>query len=444
MNDFSKYFRREIEDNIKVWLNEGYVVAIIGARQTGKTTLLKNLQEKEKALSFYYLFDDPILREKVSSDFYFLKKDIEGKLGGSLEDYPGKIALFLDEVQKVPAVFEFIKILADNYKEKFKVLISGSSSLEIQKKGGESLAGRIQYVYLFPLSLGEILKAKVSNFSGSVIKSVVEGDLNLDELKRLQAPLYGYQQHLEVILEKILVWGSLPFIWQKQEPFEKRDYLRSVVNTYLEKDIRGAGLVRELDAFLNLLEVFAFQVGGLLNLAKLSQAVQVSVNTLKNHQSILKNTFVLNQLTPFVKHPAARFVKSPKIYFYDVGVANFLAGRESYKNVLDSKASGGVFENVIIKSFEYFSLNQSRLVRTFFFRDYQGREIDLVISKGEMVIPVEITQASKISSGKISSLSHFISTYTQVEKGIIIYTGELKKIEIKKRPVFCLPWWLWW
>lgn len=444
MSNFNEYFRRAVEDSIRTWVGEGYIVAVIGARQTGKTTLLKKLQEEEKLPSFYYLFDDPILRQKVSLDFYFLQKEIERKLGVSLEKYPGKIALFLDEVQKVPSLFEFLKILVENQREKFKIIISGSSSLEIQQKGAESLAGRLQYVYLFPLSIGEILKKRIGSFSGSVIATLIENRLNLDYLKKFQAPLYEHQRDFQIILEKILVSGSLPFIWGKRKPGKERDYLRSVINTYLEKDIRGAGLVRELDAFLNLLEVLAFQVGGLVNLSKLSQAVQLSTNTLRSHQSILKNTFVLNQLSPFIRKPAARFVKSPKLYFYDVGVANFLAGRETYKNILDSKASGGIFENVIIKSFEYFSLNQSRLLRIFFFRDYQGREIDLIITRGERLIPIEITNSKDVSSEKITSFSYFFSLYPQAKQGVIIYDGELKEIKIDRYSIFCLPWWLWW
>lgn len=444
MNDFNGYFKREVESQIGDWVDDGYIVAIVGARQTGKTTLLKKLQKEEKTTSFYYLFDDPILRQKVASDFYFLQKDIEGRLGTPLEKYPGRISLFLDEVQKVPSIFEFLKILVETQKEKFRIVISGSSSLEIQKKGAESLAGRLQYVYLFPLSIGEILKKEVGQFSGSVTKCLVEENLSFASLRKLQAPLYEHQRRFEVILEKILVSGCLPSIWQRQQVDKERDYLRGVIDTYLEKDVRGAGLVRELDAFLNLLEVLAFQIGGLVNLSKLSQAVQVSVNTLRNHQSILKNTFVLNQLSPFIRRPAARFVKSSKIYFYDVGVANFLAGRETYKNVLDSKASGGIFENVIVKNFEYFSLNQSRLLRTFFFRDYQGREVDLIITRGEMVIPIEITNSKNIPPEKIANLSHFFSLHPQVKQGLIIYNGELQEKKIDRRPVFCLPWWLWW
>lgn len=444
MKKITKYFRREIEEKVEKWLDHGYIVAIVGARQVGKTTLLKKIEEEEKNPCFYYLLDDPLLRQKINSDFYFLQKDIEARLGVSLEKFTGKICLLIDEAQKAPSIFEYLKILVDTHKEKVKIVISGSSSLEIQKKGAESLAGRLQYAYLFPLSIGEILRNEVVGFSGSFFESLLAGQLEINKLKKLQAPLYPHQRELTSLLERALTEGMLPFIWQKRQKIAKKEYLRSVVNTYLEKDIRAAGLVREFEAYFTFLETLAFQIGGMLNLSKLSQATQVSVNTLKNHRSILENTFVINKLPPFVRKPVAKLVKSAKVYFYDVGVANFLAGRESYKNVFDSKASGGIFENVILKSFEYFASNEPRLIRTYFFRDYQGREIDLVITSGEEIIPVEITNSSSVPPRKLANFEYFFSCYPSCQQGLVVYNGELDKLKISNRPVFFLPWWLWW
>lgn len=324
--------------------------------------------------------------------------------------------------------------------------------MEIQKKSAESLAGRLQYGYLFPLSIGEVLKNEIVPFSDCLLRSnklclfesLLSDQLNSELLKKYQAPLYPYQKELAGILEKILTDGLLPFIWQKKGEADKNEYLRSVVTTYLEKDIRAAGLVKEFDAYFSFLETLAFQIGGMLNLTKLSQATQVSVNTLKNHRSILEHTFIINKLPPFTRKPISKLVKSAKVYFYDVGVANFLAGRETYKNVLDSKVSGGIFENVIIKSFESFVLNQPRLTKTYFFRDYQEREVDLVITMGEKIIPVEITNSPTVPSRKLSNLEYFFSRYPASQYGLVVYNGELRETKVAGRPLFFLPWWMWW
>ncbi len=315
--------------------------------------------------------------------------------------------------------------------------------MEIQKKTSESLAGRAQYVYLFPLSIGEVLREKFLLAKISLFASLFDRKPPLQLLRQQQALLYPHLSELENLLSEILVFGLLPGVWQKKSE-EKMGYLRSIVSLYLEKDIRLTGLVKELDNFQNLLEILSFQVGGMLNLSNLSTQVQTSVNTLKNYRSILKNTFVLNTLSPYIASVPKRLVKNTKVYFYDVGVANFLAGREKVANILDSKASGGIFENIILKSYEAFSQNETIPTRTYFWRNYQDREVDLILKKEDKVIPIEITNSANIFSKKIVNLNSFLEETPNADFGLVVYNGELKKITAKTKQIICLPWWLWW
>ncbi len=443
MIDINRYFPRNAENNLKIWLEQNYIVAVLGARQTGKTTMIKEFIKRKSSASFYYNFDDVILRNKVASDFYFLKNDLEARLGITLDKLNHEIFLIIDEAQKEPSVFELLKIFKDSFSPFLKIIISGSASLEIQKKSSESLAGRAQYVYLLPLSVGEILKEKYKLTLPSLFASLFSKNLQLDFFQKRQALLYPYSSELENLLKQILVYGLLPGVWQKKTE-EKMGYIRSIVSLFLEKDIRTSGQVRELDNFQNLLEILSYQVGGILNLTNLSTQVQTSVNTLKNYRSILKNTFVLNTLPPFIASPQKRFVKNNKVYFYDVGVANFLAGREKIMNVLDSKASGGIFENIILSSFESFSKNETIPIRTYFWRNYQEQEIDLILKKDEKIIPIEITNSPQVNSKKINNLKSFLRENKQADFGMVVYNGELKLFELEHKPVFCLPWWLWW
>jgi predicted AAA+ superfamily ATPase len=443
MNEILRFFPRDAEAKIEKWLNENYLVAILGARQTGKTTLLQKIAQGQGSACFYYTFDDVLLRGKVATDFYFLKKDLEAKIGTTLEKLDTEIFLLIDEAQKEASVFDFLKILHDQFSAKIKIVISGSTSLEIQKKTSESLAGRAQYVYLHPLSLGEILKERFSLSAPSLFPLLGKEKLSLEMLRSRQALLYHHGQELATLLKEILVFGLLPGTWQRK-PEERMAYLRSVVSLYLERDIRALGKVGDLENFQALLEILSFQVGGVLNLTNLSLQTQISTNTLRNYRSVLKNTFVLNFLFPYIFSPQKRLVKNPKVYFYDIGVANFLAGREKYENVLDSKASGGIFENLLVKSFEAFAQNETLPIRSFFWRDYQGREIDLILKKEEKAVPVEITNSENLTREKTANLGYFLAQEKGANFGLIIYTGELKGIELASKPVFCLPWWLWW
>ncbi|MDP2860676.1 MAG: AAA family ATPase [bacterium] len=442
MNDINEYFEREAEIKVKKWLASGYITALIGPRQVGKTTLIQKTAKELKIQTFYYNFDDVLLRGKVARDFYFLQKDIEARLGKSLDKInKEKILLIIDEAQKGPSVFDYIKILHEKYGAKVKIAISGSSSLELQKKSAESLAGRCQYVYLYALSISEILKAKFGIKSKtSLFNNLFNPDFSL--LKKEYARFYPQNMELYESLKEILVFGLLPGVWSKPKD-ERFDYLRSIVSLYLDKDIRAAGLVKELENFQHLLEILSFQVGSAWNLSNLSTQIQTSVNTLRAHRSILNNTFVLNFVYPYVRSPQKSVVKSPKCYFYDIGVANYLAGRERIENVFDSKSSGGIFENIIIKSFEAWNSNETMACKTYFWRNYEDREIDFLVEKAGKIVPVEITLSRDVVHKKVSNLECFMKE-KKCDFGFIVYTGELKAIKLKNaKTILCVPWYLW-
>jgi len=227
------------------------------------------------------------------------------------------------------------------------------------------------------------IENKVENKLGiksktSLFDTIFDSDIHL--LQRENAQFYPENMNLYELLQEILVFGLLPGVWTKPKN-ERFDYVRSIVSLYLDKDIRAAGLVKELENFQHLLEILSYQVGSAWNLSHLSTQIQISVNTLRAHRSILKNTFVLNFVYPYSKSPQKGVVKSPKCYFYDIGVANYLAGRERIENIFDSKSSGGIFENIIIKSFEAWNSNQTIACKTYFWRNYEDREIDYLIEK---------------------------------------------------------------
>lgn len=448
-----KYIKRSLENPILNTLEQGYVTAILGARQTGKTTLMNKLKEVlilaglPSGHIFSFNFDDVVLRTRVQQDFYFILGSIEKSLGQSLKSFDRPLALLIDEAQKAPDVFELVKILHDNFRAKIKIILSGSASLDIQKKAAETLTGRVQHFHLYPLSLGEILQDELGvDLEKGLFQALLEDQtFGLNDLKSFQAKIltsWEKERELKELGQRILVDGGLPAVWQN--PSLKESVYKSFTQTYLEKDIRSLKEIGSLEDFSQLLQVLSFEVGSLLNLSNLSQAVGISLNTLKKYHSLLLASFVLNKLPPFLKKARSGFVKSVKHYFFDVGIANYLAGRATYQNILDSKVQGGLWENVLIKSFESFALNQTRFIRLFFFRDYQGREVDLVVNFGQKVIPVEFTNSSYVSPQKISNLTHFFSLFKEANLGLVVYQGELKELTIGKQQVFLVPWWLWW
>jgi len=429
-------------------VNAGFMVAILGARQVGKTTLLNRVEElliaREVSPShiFFFSFDDPILRSRVSSNFYFIKNQIEDSLGKELRKQKSPIFLFFDEAQKVPTLFELLKIFYDIYKDKIRIIISGSASLEIQKKVVETLAGRVSYLFLYPLSIREIIEDKIGKFLGVPLWEDWKG-LTIENLKMRQTILFRQRDSLETLLRRILLEGTMPGVFIRETKEGRNLAMQSFVSTYLDKDIRSLREIGKLDDFSRLLRLLSFEIGGILNLSSLSKEMGISINTLKKYLSVLNNTFVVNSLLPYFKRERKKLVKSKKIYFFDVGVANFLAKREFFEHLVGSKVLGPLFENIILKSFETFNKKRSFPYDIYFSRDYEGHEIDLLIERSSERLGVEITYHDEITSEKKRNFEYFFKDFPGA-KGILVYRGELKEMTIEGGKVICLPWWLWW
>jgi len=439
MEEIDGYIPRQQEEKVQYWLKQGYITAILGARQTGKTTLIKKLRSQVKQKSFYYLLDDAMLRGQIQNDFYYLQKDIETKLHTTIGKIQEEIYVFIDEAQKAPEIFELLKIWHDEIGNRIKIIISGSSSLEIQKKSAESLAGRVQYIYLSPLTLGELLPFKLQLPTVRVIPDLQKIDLTA--IAELYAPYYKNRHETELFFKEMLVFGFLPAIW-KNDKLDKFGHLRSVVNTYLEKDIRSLGLVRELGNFQKLLSILGIQTGQIINYENLSRQTQINVKTIKAYFAILESTFSLELLLPDTS-PLDQMVKSPKAYLYDLGIANFLAKRTSIDNVLDSKSSGGIFESAILNTLLSFMKNETVPSRVYYWRDYAGHEIDFILRFGEEIIPIEVTLDSGIEKKKWQNLKYFLEKNQSVKRVFMIYQGAPQEKKIGNTRVFCLPWYLW-
>jgi len=447
------YIKRQAEELILARLEAGFIVGLLGARQTGKTTLMKRLSSyfQNKGIPdkhiFFFNLDDVLLRNEISADFYFIRNAIEQKLGNNLNRLSSPIILLVDEAQKAPDIFELVKIIHDNFGEKVKIILSGSASLEIQKKSAESLAGRISYVYLFPLSLGEILKDKffLTEKNGLLAK-LAEGTINFDFLKNLQRTMeddFNRRREFGLLFRTVILGGSLPAVWRKPE--EKELIIKSLVETYLDKDIRSIKDVGSVEDFGRLVITLAYETGKLLNIASLSRDLGMAVNTVKKYLSILNASFVLNKLPPLFSRSRKRFVKSQKVYFFDVGLVNFLTKRLFWEN-LKGEAAGFLFENLVVKSLEADNKNKPLPFNCSFWRDYQDHEVDLVIEKGEKEkIPVEITTSKILDKEKIRNLAYFFREFDgKANFGLVIYQGELKQIKVGRNKIFLVPWWLWW
>ncbi len=392
-----KLYKRKLVDKIIRHINSEGTIVIYGARQVGKTSLLEYLIKNNiKENVFYFDLEMRDLLELCEGGFenvyqYLLQKGADDKK---------KIYLIIDEVQYLKNPANFIKIATDHYKN-IKLIVSGSSTFEIKKKFKESLAGRTINFELYPLDFEEFLefKEKKYNFLKENNKIINDG--------------------LVILAEEYIKFGGYPKIVLEKSEEKKKIYLFQLIDTYVRKDIRDIGNIRDIDSFNKLLEILASQSGNLLNISELSNTLKINKETVSEYIALLENTFIIKRISPFHKNLRSELSKNPKIFFLDTGMMHLLWLKDFPKTIM-----GNSFE-----TFVFLELMKSGK-KINFWRTTNKQEVDFIISN-KIIYAIEVKYNFKEET---SALSFFKKEYKS--KGYIIglkgektgkYTWELLK-----------------
>jgi predicted AAA+ superfamily ATPase len=348
------------------------VVTIVGPRQSGKTTLARACFPDKP----YTSLENPDVRA-------FAQEDPRGFLA----QYPDG-AIF-DEFQRVPDLLSYLQGIVDEDPRVGRFILTGSQHFLMMRDVSQSLAGRTALLTLLPLSLEEL---------GEPVGTV-------DEL------LYS---------------GFYPRIHaQKQEPFSAH---RNYFMTYVERDVRSLQQVHDLPTFETFVRMCAGRVGQLLNLTALGNAVGISATTARDWLHLLETSFIAFRLQPYHANFGKRLIKTPKLYFYDVGLAAYLCGIEAPQHLTRHPLRGAFFENMVIVDLLKNRLNGGRDGRLLFYRDSNGREIDLLYPLGPSYLPIEIKSSQTIHTKWFQQLEATAGSIPSAEaKGLILYAGEAEQ-----------------
>ncbi len=360
---------REIQQHL-IRLSRQYpVIAVTGPRQAGKTTLVKMAFPKLP----YFNLEDPDVREVAELDpRAFLEKISHGAI--------------IDEFQRVPTLVSYLQGFVDENKNR-KIILTGSQQLEVLNKVSQSLAGRTAIVKLLPFSMAEA-----------------------DTLKpNLKSADYLYN-------------GFYPRIYSnKLNPTEA---YRNYFETYIERDLRQLIHVKDLRQFRKFVKLCAGRVGQIFVANNLANEVGVSLPTINSWLSILESSFIVFLLEPFHSNIGKRLTKSPKLYFYDVGLASYLLGIENARQIERDPLWGSLNENMVICELIKKRHNQGKDPHLFFYRDSNMNEVDVVFQNGRSLIPVEIKAAQTFHKDFIKNLYYFAKLFpTQSKKGFLVYSG---------------------
>jgi len=379
-----EYIKRAIEDVIEHSAQTFKCTLITGARQTGKSTLVKHLFADVKQVSF----DDPFVEEQAKTN---------PEMFMSLNEPP----VFFDEIQYVPSLFRYIKQASDNNESKGLFYLSGSQPFKLMELASDSLAGRVAIIELPPLSLREILK---SNFSKPFLPTMeYVQERNKDAVKPDN-------------IWKIIHRGGYP---EMQDPdMDWAMYFSSYVKTYLERDVRELASVQDLDAFRRFMIACAARTGQMLNYSNIADEVGKDANTIKNWVSILEASGIIYILEPYANSALKRAIKTPKMYFRDTGLAAYLTRWLTPETLALGAMSGEFFETFVISEILK-SYSNRGLDYRYFVSYYRGKdkkkikkngevsqeeaEIDFIIEQDGILYPIEIKQSSNVSADMTSA-----------------------------------------
>lgn len=355
-------------------------------------------------------------------------------LGRLIEETNEKIFIFIDEGQKVPDIFDLVKIF---YEQKYhvKIFISGSSSINIKNRSAETLAGRVNYFYLSPLVFSEATETNLSIYEN------LEGVSFPSIFKQKASDGYSDKKRYEYFLQKMMIYGSLPKIISYPQE-EIIIFLNNFISTYLDKDIKDIGAKVNIENFHLSFKHLTDYVSDLFNFSKLASDLGIKRDSIYRYFELLEKTLVIQTLSPFISPQVKHIFKSRKLFFFDGGIVNRLKGFLNFEELKRSQYLGRIFENLIFQNFYIRGMNDIKKPSFFYFRDYQNHEIDFIYHRGETIIPIETTYSNVISTAKIRNFRKFFSLHSQANYGIIFYLGEYKQLKLNGKQIYALPYYL--
>ena len=348
------------------------VVTITGPRQSGKTTLAKatfphlayrNLEDPDDRL---LATEDPVA---------FFRSIPDGAI--------------IDEFQRVPELTSRIQVIVDERRENGQFVLTGSQQFHTSDRIAQSLAGRTAIIRLLPFSIDE---------------------------------LHAGFADVPADLDTYLYRGMYPRVWDQR--LDPTIAYSAYVETYLERDLRQLSQIRDLTLFQRFLALCAGRVGQILNLSGLADDTGISHKTAGEWMSLLETSFVVFRLQPYFANISKRLIRSPKLYFYDTGLASWLIGIEDRGQIGTHPLRGPLFENLVIAELVKYRYNRVRRHNLMFFRDAKGHEVDVLMPLSGVTVPIEIKSAATFRPDFFRGIEYFREHIQSGPKGMVVFGGE--------------------
>jgi len=394
------YYPRYISDSLKKALKDTPVIFINGPRQVGKSTLV----QKDKKRKYYTLDDLNILEALKNDPISFLDHD--------------ELFYTIDEVQRIPELFLVLKFLVDKNRTPGKFILTGSANVLLLPKISESLAGRLEILNLYPLSVNE-LNQKKSDFLKQLFSKKPNFIVN---------PAFDHFH--------FMVMGGFPEVILREKS-RRFAWFESYISSLLQRDIRDLANIEKISKMPHLLKLLATRVSTLLNMDEISRSISIPTTTLKRYYTLLETLFLVHRLMPFSNNFSKRLVKTPKLYFYDTGLLCHLLGLNEQGLKSNPHLFGRILENFVIQELLKMATWSENFINFYYYRDHEKTEVDLILEMNNRdIVAIEI-KSKKTITGKDKKGMEKLKEHPKFKRGIILYLGD--KIIPFGKDIFAVP-----
>lgn len=406
------YYPRWLTGLLREALATHPIVVLTGARQVGKSTLLRN-EEPFRGWR-YYTFDDMDTLAQARRDPASL--------------WAGVDRIILDEVQRVPDLLLAVKKAVDDYPQRYRFVLSGSANLLLMQRVSESLAGRAVYFVLHPLALGEVQRQPPPTLLADLLggrwpsEGTTEGTTDSEEIDPLT----------------LLQRGAMPGLAHSDDPTVWLRWWEGYILTYLERDLRQMAQIDALPDFRRLMELLALHTGQLLNQSELGRDAGLSQPTAHRYINLLETTHLLERLSPYTAGRIQRLVKSPKIYWTDPGLPVFLSGYFDRESLAQARELGAFFEALIYQHLRVLSELMTPKARLYFWRTQIGEEVDFVVEQGRRLLAFEVKWSENPRFQHAEGLRRFLDAHPHAQGGILLHRGA--EVRYLGERILALPW----
>ncbi len=385
------YLHRSLQNSVDQALNISPVVLLAGARQIGKSTLVTQMSRD------YIVMDDITQLAAANNDPQ-----------GYIQNLPKPITI--DEIQKVAHLLTPIKLYVDKQRRNGDFLLTGSANVLDLKKSNESLAGRLIEITLHPFTAKEKNKDSTSN---------VVDELFSKSLKNIKIKAKYFDK-----VHSFMVQGGYPVAFGLKNAKERFLWFNSYISTIIERDIRSIGELRDLDNFIRFFNVIAPRTGAILNKSTIANETRLNAITLENYISLLEKVYQIYLLKPYTENIGKTFIKAPKTYMTDSGLASHVLGVRDEKQLINSKHKGKIVETFVFAELLRHSDNSNSIIEYFYYRTQDKKEIDFILKKGDEILAIEVKSSMSVTEKDFKHIIDFQKRSRYMVTGIVFYHGE--------------------